>query len=330
MNAILELGKKIGSFIKDAIKLRSIDVTDIEEMITNIRDLLNIAKYIDTSLSAKEINAMITKYEKMAMGSKLKSAQIPLELHKRYNTQAKNMINKQGNVLAPIFNCIKRYQSILKEVDANIDKILIDKTLTLFNTHISQTALLGVMKQAEFYATYVNLLFSQIVRMVSGTEGDIPGYRIDFIIKHQEEFIRLTNLMCEKGGRYSFLGEINNIKRRNKNLLVHSKDQSISNILSNKDLNSSTMSYISSALPAFNIFLWVGEVLENYKHETYLKNKSMKEWIENHVALLRLELGGIDNADDPRYIKLQNIIDAYDANIAKYDKKINDYLNPDD
>ena len=51
-----------------------------------------------------------------------------------------------------------------------------------------------------------------------------------------------------------------------------------------------------------------------------------KEWMESHVALLKLQLQNVDpNSDE--YRKQVKIIAAYDEMIAGLDQKIDAYLN---
>ena len=63
---------------------------------------------------------------------------------------------------------------------------------------------------------------------------------------------------------------------------------------------------------------------DDWKHTQYLKNKDFKEWLENHSALLRLEVTNID-PNSPEYHRLLKIVDAYDQKIVEYDRKIASY-----
>jgi hypothetical protein len=118
------------------------------------------------------------------------------------------------------------------------------------------------------------------------------------------------------------------MKRKNANLVLYSNGQPASVFAKATDYTKSTVSYIVHGLYALNIFLWIGESIEDYKHSRYLKNQNLKQWMESHVANLRLELANID-PDSKEAVRLQKIIQAYDAKIAEYDRKINEYLESD-
>lgn len=50
----------------------------------------------------------------------------------------------------------------------------------------------------------------------------------------------------------------------------------------------------------------------------------MRAWMQQHVAMLRMDLEQMDPTS-PEYIRLQKVIESYDAEITDYDKKIAKY-----
>ena len=86
---------------------------------------------------------------------------------------------------------------------------------------------------------------------------------------------------------------------------------------------------IGSAVGA--LFTWVPKLIydplvafDDFKRHKYEKQKEEKAWLEQHVAMLKMELEGVDKTS-PEYIKTSKIIEAYDSKISDYDKKINEF-----
>ena len=65
-----------------------------------------------------------------------------------------------------------------------------------------------------------------------------------------------------------------------------------------------------------------------HKHLKYLKQKKEKEWIEAHVALMKMDLANADpNSDE--YRKTVAVIDAYSEQLAELEQKIAEYEGED-
>jgi hypothetical protein len=59
-------------------------------------------------------------------------------------------------------------------------------------------------------------------------------------------------------------------------------------------------------------------------HERHLRDVETVQWMEQHVALLRMDMMDTD-PNDPKYQKLVKVIEAYDNKISDYDRKIKSY-----
>ena len=93
--------------------------------------------------------------------------------------------------------------------------------------------------------------------------------------------------------------------------------------------------FMSMSALVFNgikaLFKWVPKLIydpliafDDFKRHKYEKQKEEKAWLEQHVAMLKMELDGVDKTS-PEYIKTSKIIEAYDSKISDYDKKINEF-----
>lgn len=326
MAVIADLGKTVFQYIKNSAKLRSLTKDDLEQIIDETVKTLECTSNISKNATNAEVIKLIKAYEGQLSDMKVKSKKIPLEIHKRFGRGAMGMIHDKGHNFAPIFAVNKKFITLLKEIKKNLDKLIVDDTITIFNTRLSHVALLGIIRQADFYGIYTSFLWAQVVSLNGNPKKNLPGYRVAMLIEKQTEFVELTNLICEKMGRYTFLNEMENMKKKNTNMLLYSKGDTFDAYVKEASYNKSVRSYFKTGIAALNIFAWVGEMIDDFNHWRYLRNQNLKEWLESHNALLKLELAGKDE-NDPEYRRLENIINSYDDMISKYDRKINEYMD---
>ena len=241
-----------------------------------------------------------------------------------YNRPVKDLIMKT-HAFAPVIDVNKKFVKILQQAQKNIDKLIVDDELTIFSTRISHVALLGLLKQSELYGTYSSFLLSQFIKIAADDRSLTPGYRVQYLVSNLSDFAKVTNLVSEKVGRYSFLGEVENMKKKNINMLLYANGKTFDFFTRSSDFNITTLSYLKHGVNALNIFGWIGGIFIDIQHQRYLKNKQTKEWMENSVALLKMSLDETD-PNDPKYRNQMDIIEAYSTEISKLDKKINEYL----
>lgn len=326
MSVIVELARTVIKYVKDASKLRSLNVSDIRSIIALNLEVHDIIKSIGENNTANEIELICKKYEQNVPASRAISRNVPMLINKQYNHTAKTKMTASGHRLGALFSANSKFMAMLKDIDKNIDKVMVDKSITIFNTRLSHVALLGLLRQSELYGTYMTYLWTQIVSTAIDPTTLIPKYRSEYLLKNQATFVNITNLVSDKDGRYSFLAEMDNVKKKNANLLLYANNQTFDVFANISAYNASMMSYMTSGIAALNVFAWVGEMVDNYNHSRYLKNKNLKEWMESHSAILRLELASVDK-NSPEYRKLEAVIAAYDDKITDYDRKINEYLD---
>ena len=324
MSVLSDLSTTVLDFVKNSIKLKSLNKEDILSIIEeNLKVHQNVISSTN-SLTNVNIQKAMEKYESNKGNSKLPSNDIFNDLYKLYNRPVKDLIMKT-HALAPIIDVNKKFVKILQQAQKNIDKLIIDDELTIFSTRISHVALLGLLKQSELYGTYSSFLLSQFIKIAADDRSLTPGYRVQYLVSNLSDFAKVTNLVSEKVGRYSFLGEVENMKKKNINMLLYANGKTFDFFTRSSDFNITTLSYLKHGVNALNIFGWIGGIFIDIQHQRYLKNKQTKEWMENSVALLKMSLDETD-PNDPKYRNQMDIIEAYSTEISKLDKKINEYL----
>ena len=324
MGVFTDLANRVKEYIKHSIKLRSLSKEDISTIVDNlIATHKNIILPIEGS-SKKEVMDILSKYRNITSNSPDQYKHVLSDLTKLNGRKASAMV-MQDHEFMPIFKANKKFITILSQIKADLDKIIVDKELTLFTTRLSHTALLGLLRQSDLYSKYSAYLLSMIIRTCSDASYMVPGYRAKYLLDNKVSFSEVTNLISEKIGTYRFLNEIEDMRKSNSNSLLYANGQTFDIVTKASGLSMSTMSAVRFGISALDIFSWVIGMVDDYNHTQYLKNKVVKEWMEAHVAILKMELSGV-NRDDPKYVQFQKIISAYDAEINAYDKKINKYL----
>jgi hypothetical protein len=328
MNFLKALGIVVVNSVKNSAKMNSLSKADIIDILELNIESHTIMKTAIKDLTPTQWRNILIKYNKnIEAYQKFPSKKVISELPKGLRDEARKANDEKP--FSAYYKTTDMFIKIQKDILKHIDTIMEQKEANIFNVRISFVALLGILRQSELYGTYLSYLFDQLMTVAGNDQViNIPGYRPKYLIDHYKEFIEITNLICNKKGRYSFLTEMENMKRKNANLVLYSNGQPASVFAKASDYTKSTVSYIVHGLYVLNIFLWIGESIEDYKHSRYLRNQNLKQWMESHVANLRLELSDMD-PDSKEAIRLQKIIQAYDVKISEYDRKINEYLESD-
>lgn len=327
MKFLKNLGTAVLNYIKNSAKLKSISKEDIIDILNMNIDAHRIIKTTLSSLTPKNLKDLIRRYdENKDSQRRLKTKDLINFLKKELRGEARKLEDKKD--LGAYLHTNNMFISIQADILKKIDKVMIEKELTIFNTRVTFVSLLGLLRQSEMYSTYLTYLVDQVFTIANNPRTTLPKYREKYLLDNKEEFIRVTNSICNKRANYSFLTEIENVRKKNANLLLYSNGNTIDTFANASNYTKTVSSFITSGIPALNVFLWVGEMVDDYKHNRYLKNKHLKEWLESHVAHLRFQLAEMD-PDDPKAIKLEKIIEAHDSKIAEYDEKLSKYLEED-
>lgn len=216
---------------------------------------------------------------------------------------------------------------LIDEMLDNVHKVLNDKkSVTVNDVQVSHGLFLGMLQSVRIFAEFNGYLLASISHIATtrNSKIDIPRYMLDYITDHHEHYVGLVNQLSNAKGKYSVINEITGIRKNGLDFKMSATDQS---------LNRS----IFKVLGVENIFLSIfglmvrpivllGEVYVDMRHSYYQSIKEKKKWLEGHVALIKMELEGVDH-NDPEYLKLQKMVSFYEDKIAEYDKKIQQYMD---
>ena len=214
---------------------------------------------------------------------------------------------------------------LLNEANNKFNTLIQDDSITLYNTRVSIYLFIYYLQQAELLSNFTNYLVTFIVQAIRHHENDIPKYRIVYLTDHVEAVAGIVSDILNNSNKYNIVESIKTLRNRFEDIELNSETN-----MRRFDIDVLSMSnLLVGGIKA--LFKWVPKLIydpliafDDYKRHKYEKQKEEKAWLEQHVAMLKMELDGVDKTS-PEYIKTSKIIEAYDSKISDYDKKINEF-----
>jgi len=322
MDTLKSLAAIFYRFLKDTIKIRTVDKDDLRDVIrTNIKRHETFCKLFKT-FNAQDYKQFVIRYMDKIKLSKVPSAKVHEAYTKALTGKAVQM--EQRQFLSSLYNANEEFVDILKQIDKKLDTLIEEERITISDTRITHVAVLGILRQSDILSCWSMFLWSQLIKLATNTNKDIPKYRVEYLTNNVDCVARVASHMANHTGPYSFLAEADQIKRKNADFVLGASGGSFLNMISASNYTRGFFDNIETALSMLNIFRWGGEKWDDWMHERHLRDVETLQWMEQHVALLRMDMMDTD-PNDPKYQKLVKVIEAYDNKISDYDRKIKSY-----
>lgn len=324
MNAIKNV---IVNITKNLTSFKDIDRNDLLAIIEN--EITGHKTFV-TALSLMTNQDMNKFKEKLSVAlpsSKIKETTIWTEYLKKLQTQASQIEHKK--MFDSLIITRKKVQQSLETFKKSFDKIFPSEIIKVSDIKYTQFIILGFISQSIILSNWTEYMFTLLSSVLNKTEDEIPKYRIMYLSNHLDDVVELVNKLIP-------IQSLNIIKD-----IEYIKSKGADNPLLTDGIVNNTKNFnieikTEHFLFATSIFLGIyftykllrllGEQWGIIMHKSYLKRKELKEWMESHVAKLKLDLQDI-NQNDPQYQKLLKVIELYDEKIKSYDESINAYLN---
>ena len=68
------------------------------------------------------------------------------------------------------------------------------------------------------------------------------------------------------------------------------------------------------------------DAYDDYVLNNHRRDVEMKEWLENHISLMRMDLDGMERSS-PEYKKTLDIIESYESKLSDLQKDIDEFEN---
>lgn len=319
-NVFGAIADKLTRYVKDKVKLRAIRREDLIEVLnTNIK----LHETMESTLKALPDKDFKTWF----MTIKPKLQKLPGKAPRFYEVYASRLRGKAASAerdcpLKSLRDANGDYADLLKEIIKKVDDILGSEKVDIYNTRLSTLAVLGLIRQSDRVANFTLYLYSYLVHVSNGSQSSLPKYRENYMDLHMELVRKAVCDILDKQGAYNFLRDMNDLRNHQRDIVVGATGAfDFHHFTTIQGFSVSFLDNIIGALRCLNIFGAALDAWDDYKQDKYERNKEIKEWLEQHTALLRMDLAQMDPTS-PQYQKTVSIIEAYDAKIAEYDQMI--------
>lgn len=274
--------------------------------------------------SPTEANSLLKKYLQIRFNQSDKNnvGYIVPALLRQYKGKA--LVAERKSFFGATIDTARIFLRLNEELQRNLGSFTKEAGVILYETKLSTVMLLGILREIDFFINYCSYLWGHVTDSISRSKFVPIGYQAKYLKDGLEKYITIVNDVCNKESTYSFIRSINEIKKKHADLLLYANGQSFLDFLDPSAYGSTEQRQLQNGIIGFNIVAYIVERIDEYKHCVYMKNKLYKEWLENKIALMRYDLMNV-SPDSPEYQKILKRIEAYDAEIAKYDKKLREY-----
>lgn len=327
MGILKDIAKNINDW-RDKNRIKHMKRSDVEDIISdNIKLHKDIAAAIG-NFTDQEMRTWMTNKVRPALDTS----------NDKYHTCLDEFYKHLGNVasaaerkvpLSSIRKANSDFAKILVDIKGKLDDFIHKEAIDIYESRISTLAILGILRESNLVANFSMYLFTYLCRIYKNSVDSIPRYRNEYMLENAEKAAKIVTKILAHRGPYNFLDDVSRLRKQNADLVLGfggkiDFDQRATMGFYTDDLLDS----IATLLSHLNIFDAVGKAWINYKVNKNKKNKEAREWLINHVNVLRMDLADKDPSS-PEYTKMLNIIKAYDAKIAEYDKEIDEFENGD-
>jgi len=245
--------------------------------------------------------------------------------------------NPMKAIIDNINSLIDVYQQLVRKINTIVDI----RNINIYNAKISHSILFGFIANTENYCSF---LFAMLAGMIFDLTKHNGTNEIAQLTKKEIKILTDSN---KYGKVVSFF---NSIETKNISNVIRSIDTLATDNDHIVDANGALNSRINlgslndrkftglgvaattATVLTIGAFIMLGmytithiaELIAWYQNDVYERNKAEAEWIKNHIAVLELELAGMD-PDSEEYRKKVKIIENYQKILAKYEADIAAY-----
>lgn len=320
-NVFSALADTMANIVKDTVKIRSLNKKDLQDLIQeNIKTHNEIARILsyneDRTLNdwvRKEVNPNL-KAIKDPYGKDIYVDFVKMLKGKAASTESKR-------ALGALRDANEKFSGILGEIGADLDKLLEEESVDIYHVRVSHLAALGIIRQSDKVCNFSIYLYALMVRAASKDAISIPRYRQNYLRNNVGDVAKIVSDILDKKGAFMFLQEVKSLRGRAADVVLGANGSFDTPPMISGFYMPNFIDTLVSALSALNIFRIAIDLWDDYQMAKYRRNKEMRDWMEQHVTLLKMDLEGMDKTS-PEYIQLTKAIAAYDDKIASYDKDI--------
>ncbi len=316
-----EMNKTLKRFLDGGMNRESqIKTEDFEEYLYILQEELRLFHQNLGNLTIKQLGIIQTMVAEVSKDTKLKGVSAYKEYRKKLQGKASKAEAEVlfSSLIFATKNCEKLIENLIETYSSKLQK----KVITVNNTKVTDMAVMGAVTRVSAIAEFAVNIFTSVSINISDPTFPIPGYRIARLTQLNDAVAGDISKLYQGIGLANLDRDLKNIKKKNSDVKIVDEDNTpVCQFIGN--LVPDSVSNLLTGIFHLNIFRWLGEAWINYRQGIYLKQEDEREWIKNHVNLLRLQVA--ENADKEDKDKLLKIISNYDAKVARLDSQISEY-----
>jgi len=235
---------------------------------------------------------------------------------------AKNMESKQ--FLSAFRLTALSYCNIMDQFNKNIDQLIDEKALTIFNSKLSHIAVLGVVQDCNmlgrWLVTFAGALAFDICK---ATPAPAP-YVLQFLQGNLNDVISIINRTVNSGDPLYQVKTITDLAKSGNDVLLVGNDNMSNVKLAKGGLGKLSETLLESGVKGIFGFRWWNNIKVNILDRWYRRKRQEREYLQAQVDLMKLTLDGMDK-NSPEYVRLAKLIANYEAIFAKMDRDLDNY-----
>lgn len=307
----LSLGKKQVSITKDQV----LEMCDLykEKLTTAVRSIENI------QAAGETLTRPILFPSKNPDKSSMFASWIYSEVYKNIGPIAERM--EQQSPLSSFRATALNYITIISRINAEIDTLLSEKTITIFNAKVSTVAILGLLEEANQVGKFINTFLTCFFNQIAPGTDELAPYILNMLMQNTRLFADLVarNVGSEKN---EFAKTVKAFKGKDVYLVSNDNDSNVK--LAELTLGELPESTVKQGARGFAIFRWIGNMFFDVRDNLMRRLKQERDLLQTQLDLAKLKMDGISESD-PEYQKLVKLINGYIATIASLDKQLQKY-----
>lgn len=315
------LEQRVVGFVKAKLKLGSMTVGHVQEICKFQREYLD--SFIDCfgAFTPKDLNNLRNQYlAKAAPQIRKEAKRIILDMKQELHGKA-GLFERNG-AFGAAHETAKKLIKIVDEISKNAKNLVQNQHIKIEESKITDVVMLGILRECDLFTKYTSNLWEMFLAVIDDGASPAP-YRINFLLDNQEAYFEILENVCDKAHNYTFLNEIDAIKRNNADLLLYANNNSFLSFLNPSNYTKSHELHVKHGIIGFNIFSWIASKWRDWEYSQLQKTKKHREWLRQEEFRFKQILMEQD-PNSPAAKETKKYIEAYSAEIARLDQQINE------
>lgn len=314
----------LSKVVANTVKTESGVVITKDKMIdlidAGLGDLYNVSQFF-TALEDDQDKLQSWLAATVKSSGNLRSIAIYNKIMTKLNGSAAATMNRR--FLGAMSDTVNAMITIMEEVSGNIDKVFVETNLTIFNTKISQVAVIGVIENSQMFSEFCTKFIETLMYDRNQNLDKPERYVYDYLDSNLDLACQLMNRVLNNKLSNTFMSAL--LKYRNSG-----SDSNVVNSESKPTVQFArigsevTESDIDAGARGFKIFRIIGNWFSDRTDKKNRRKMALRDQLQARARLLQLELNGTD-PDSAEYQRLVKIIANYQKQIDRLNQALAKY-----